>query len=664
MMPSRPFPPGAETTGCSIRRWLVWVCCVILQLAPLLAAHAAPSVLLEQRDHRVQLLEHLEFAEDRANVAPASTEIAALPWAPVIRHSLKGNFGIREGNFWLRHRLVVNAEGAGEWQLRVDNARLDLLEVWTVRSSQWEGPQSSGLVSLAQGKPAKHRFPGATLQLSAGDVVDVYMRVRSSGWLQVPVFVTPSALQERNDQLGYFGLGLYFGVLAGLWGYNALLAVALRGSAYAWYLGVTACAGLYWLTSTGVGAQLLWPQWSMATPQLLNLSSIVGTVFALEFTRRFLNLRTLANPLHRTILVLQAGWALIILMHLLWTPGALVAPLIAPAALITTLLIVICGLVGLRRRAPGALYFCIAWSALLGSGTLVALTRGGALPYLPLGDPLAMLGAAAELMLLSLALGDRMQGERRARAKAEALRLAEKVQREAAQQALHEKSAFMASVVHDLKQPIYALNLTTTSLARRGADPALASHVTSMQSALRAADDLLSSLAMVVRLDRADLKPEIGDFCIQHLLEQVSELFAPLARQRGLDWRVTPSVATVHSDARLLERMVSNLVSNAMRYTRHGGVLLACRLRSDHLLIQVWDTGRGIPADEQGAVFEMHYRGAKAYGDEDGLGLGLSIVQRCANLLDIRVNLRSVPGRGSCFSLRVPLGSPALTGSA
>jgi signal transduction histidine kinase len=402
----------------------------------------------------------------------------------------------------------------------------------------------------------------------------------------------------------------------------------------------------------------------MATPQLLNLSSIVGTVFALEFTRRFLNLRTLANPLHRTIFVLQAGWALIILMHLIWTPGALVAPLIAPAALITTLLIVICGLVGLRRRAPGALYFCIAWSALLGSGTLVALTRGGALPYLPLGDPLAMLGAATELMLLSLALGDRMQGERRARAEAEALQLAERVQREAAQQALREKSAFMASVVHDLKQPIYALNLTTTSLARRGADPALASHVTSMQFALRAADDLLSSLAMVVRLDRADLKPEIGDFCIQHLLEQVSELFGPLARQRGLDWRVTPSVATVHSDARLLERMVSNLVSNAMRYTRRGGVLLACRLRSDHLLIQVWDTGRGIPADQQVAVFEMHYRGAKANGDEDGLGLGLSIVQRCANLLDIRVSLRSVPGRGSCFSLRVPLGSPALTGSA
>lgn len=640
-----------------IRRWLLWVSFALLQLAPLLAAHAEQSVTLERRDHRVLLLDHLEFAEDRADVAPASAEIATLPWAPVIHHSLKGNFGIRQGNYWLRHRLVVDAAGAGEWQLRVENARLDLVEVWTVRSGQWEGPQSSGLVSLAQGKPAKHRFPGATLHVSPGEVVDVYIRVRSSGWLQVPVFVTPSALQERNDQLGYLGLGLYFGVLAGLWGYNAFLAVALRGSAYAWYLGMTACAGLYWLTSTGVGAQLVWPQWSLAMPRLLNFSSIVGTVFALEFTRRFLNLRTLANPLHRTILVLQAVWVVIILMHLIWTPGALVTPLIAPAALITTLLIVICGFVGLRRRAPGALYFCIAWSALLGSGALVALTRGGALPYLPLGDPLAMLGSAAELMLLSLALGDRMQGERRARARAEALRLAEQVQREAAQHALREKSAFMASVVHDLQQPIYALNLTTTSLARKSTDLALASHVISMQSALRSADDLLSSLAMVVRLDRADLQPEIGDFCIQYLLEQVSELFGPLAKQRGLDWRVTPSMAMVHSDPKLLERMVSNLVSNAMRYTQRGGVLLACRLRSDHLLIQVWDTGRGIHPDEQAAVFEMHYRGTEASANEQGLGLGLSIVRRCANLLDIRVSLRSVPGRGSCFELRVPLGA-------
>lgn len=611
--------------------------------------------MLERRDQRVILLDHLEFAEDRTGVVPASAELETLPWAPVIQHSLKGNFGIRQGNYWLRHRLVVDAAGAGEWQIRVENARLDLVEIWTVRSGKWEGPQISGLVALAQDKPAKHRFPGASLQVSPGEVVDMYIRVRSSGWLQVPIFVTPSALQERNDQLGYLGLGLYFGVLAGLWGYNAFLAVALRSSAYAWYLGMTACAGLYWLTSSGVGAQLVWPQWSLAMPRLLNFSSIVGTVFALEFTRRFLNLRTLANSLHRTILVLHALWGLIILMHLLWTPAALVATLIAPAALATTLLIVICGLVGLKRQAPGALYFCIAWPALLGSGTLVALTRGGALPYLPLGDPLAMLGSAAELMLLSLALGDRMQGERRARARAEALRLAEQVEREVAQHALREKSAFMAAVVHDLQQPIYALNLTTTSLARNGTDRALATHVTSMQSALRSADDLMSSLAMVVRLDRADLEPEFGDFCIEYLLEQVNELFSPLAQQRGLDWRVTPSMARVHSDPKLLERMVSNLVSNAMRYTQRGGVLLACRLRSEHLLIQVWDTGRGIHPDEQDAVFEMHYRGTEANAKERGLGLGLSIVRRCANLLDIPVNLRSVPGRGSCFSLWVPL---------
>src|SRR5690606_6948023 len=135
----------------------------------------------------------------------------------------------------------------------------------------------------------------------------------------------------------------------------------------------------------------------------------------------------------------------------------------------------------------------------------------------------------------------------------------------------------------------------------------------------------------------------------------VDALFATRAQQAGLRWRVLPSLARVHSDPALLERMVCNLVSNAMRYTQQGGVLLSCRPRAAHLLIQVWDTGPGISDQERAAIFEAYRRGSAAHSQDQGLGLGLSIVSRCASLLGVRVDLRSVPGRGSCFALWVPL---------
>ncbi|MDP2076323.1 HAMP domain-containing sensor histidine kinase, partial [Hydrogenophaga sp.] len=208
------------------------------------------------------------------------------------------------------------------------------------------------------------------------------------------------------------------------------------------------------------------------------------------------------------------------------------------------------------------------------------------------------------------------------------------------------------------QQPIYALSLATESMALRRSDVVSTEALNQMQSAVFAADELLSSLAMQVRLDRDDLRPDMEAFSVQDMLERIDALFATRAQKHGLRWRVLPSLCEVRSNPLLLERMVCNLVSNAMRYTPEGGVLLSCRVRSGHLLIQIWDTGPGIPVHEQSTIFEAHYRGSAAQSHDRGLGLGLSIVSRCAALLDVRVGLKSVPGRGSCFALWVPLANP------
>lgn len=218
-----------------------------------------------------------------------------------------------------------------------------------------------------------------------------------------------------------------------------------------------------------------------------------------------------------------------------------------------------------------------------------------------------------------------------------------------------ETSRLLAAVSHDLRQPLYALSLATESLVRHPERPPGRPLLLQMKSALQSADDLLDSLLIMARLDAGGLQPDMAEFSIQLLLDRVDMVFGPQAASKGLRWDVTPSIARVRSDPVLLERMVGNLVSNAVRLTAKGGVVVSCRRRGPCLLLQVWDTGSGIDALHQGRVFEAFFRGVSETDSDNGVGLGLSIVRSGALLLGIDVGLRTVPGRGSCFSLRVPM---------
>lgn len=234
------------------------------------------------------------------------------------------------------------------------------------------------------------------------------------------------------------------------------------------------------------------------------------------------------------------------------------------------------------------------------------------------------------------------------------LRVRERAARAAARGALDDRAHFLAAVTHDLQQPLYALRLATDVLGRQALQGPGAEALGQMRAALHAADELVTAMLMAARLDGGAPAPRPQVFPVQPMLERLEALFAAQARHKRLSWRVPPSAAWVHSDPALLERMLGNLVSNALRYTDRGGVLLACRERGGTLLIQVWDTGRGMGADERHAVFQAHRRGSAARRGDRGMGLGLSIVARCARWLRVGVSLRSVPGRGTCFELRVP----------
>jgi signal transduction histidine kinase/DNA-binding NarL/FixJ family response regulator len=218
------------------------------------------------------------------------------------------------------------------------------------------------------------------------------------------------------------------------------------------------------------------------------------------------------------------------------------------------------------------------------------------------------------------------------------------------------KSRFLAAASHDLRQPLHALNLFVTQL-RTEKDQAEKSRVIArIDAAVSAINELFNELLDMSRLDAGVLVPSISEFPIEQLLKRIEMTFTTAAREKSLRLRVVSNSAWVRSDFILLERILLNLVSNAVRYTQLGGILVGCRRRAGVLQIEVWDSGIGIPEDQQRNIFGEFHQLSTAKGDRRGsLGLGLAIVDRLCRLLDYPIKLTSRPGTGSRFVIAVPL---------
>ncbi|HSV21482.1 MAG TPA: NahK/ErcS family hybrid sensor histidine kinase/response regulator [Xanthobacteraceae bacterium] len=237
----------------------------------------------------------------------------------------------------------------------------------------------------------------------------------------------------------------------------------------------------------------------------------------------------------------------------------------------------------------------------------------------------------------------------------------------AAEAANLSKTKFLAAASHDILQPLNAARLYVTSLVERlaptlpspasgrGEGGGEAQLVANIDASLEAVEDILTALLEISRLDAGAMKPEIASFRVDELLRRLEFDFAPLARNQGLDLVFVPCSLNIRSDRRLLRRLLQNLVSNAVKYTRTGRVLVGCRRRGKHVRIDVFDTGIGIPPDKRHAVFAEFHRLDQGAKVARGLGLGLSIVERIARVLDHPIALTSEVDRGTHFSIDVPV---------
>lgn len=222
------------------------------------------------------------------------------------------------------------------------------------------------------------------------------------------------------------------------------------------------------------------------------------------------------------------------------------------------------------------------------------------------------------------------------------------------------KSRFLAAASHDLRQPLHALNLLVGQLDQPATNAQRHILTSRIGEAVASINSLFDDLLDISRLEAGVVRTDVSVIPLHEVVERVVAAALPDAQEKGLSLRIHIGDVWVTSDAVLLQRILSNLVGNAVRYTERGGVLLGCRIRGEHVSVEVWDTGIGIPRERHKDIFSEFYQIAdpQIARRGEGLGLGLSIVARLTKLLDHDVSVCSLPGRGSRFAIRVRLGQP------
>ncbi len=276
--------------------------------------------------------------------------------------------------------------------------------------------------------------------------------------------------------------------------------------------------------------------------------------------------------------------------------------------------------------------------------------------HLPVRGEVGALGAGVNDMADAL---QAQRNEMEQRIRAATADLAAK--KDMAERANTAKSRFFAAASHDLRQPLHALSLFVATLKARNRQPETQPLIDNIEAATAAMELLFNALLDISRLDAGAIEAHPVHFPLQKMLDDLDKQFGGQASEKHLRLRFRPCALTLYSDPMLIERILVNLIANAIRYTDDGGVLVACRQRGRMVRLAVYDTGRGIPEDQQESVFQEFVQLHNAARDRSkGLGLGLAIVSRLGRLLGHRIDLRSHPGHGSAFSIDVPLGDPAL----
>ncbi|WP_346288911.1 sensor histidine kinase [Zoogloea sp.] len=604
------------------------------------------------------------------------------------------NLGYDSATVWIRLPVRVAEDAPRTWLLEVGSPTLDHVTLYRQDASgRWHGAQSGDHVPRS-GRPYPHQNLVFPVDLEPGKDEVLFLRIASEGNLAIPLtFWQPMALMQA-DQLRYAWQALYFGSLLALLTYNLMLFIAIRDPLYLTYSLMVLGMGVGLLGMKGFGSLLIWgdavtPD-NLAFPVSLAVCGLAGALFA----RRFLESRHRAPRLDRVAQGLTLLFALEAVLGA-WLPYSLLARLVSATGLCFSVIAVLLAIRSLMEGQRSARLFLAGWLFLLVGVGVTALRNFGWLPTNGLTSNIMQIGSGLEMLLLSLALADRINSLRQEKdlANAEAVgaerrlvetlrdwgsalerevvrqtrELREANQRLAGSEALErrgreEQSHFIAMIAHDIRTPLAIIKAAVQSLQDMDSVPPPLEREKRYQRIERALQRLNALLEIALMQDRTnvdDWRMELADIDIHAHIAELSRMLGA-ADEGRLCFEFAPQIPILKGDPRMLRVMLINLVENALKYSpRDAQVYIETSLGEEAgvpgLFILVIDCGPGIPEGQEEMVFQKYFRSADVAG-QPGLGIGLFLARFICTRHGGRLRVVPRPARtGACLEAWLPL---------
>ena len=570
------------------------------------------------------------------------------------------NGGYRKGTQWLRFSLDTRRQSSDQtWLLE-----LAFPFLWKVDLYLFNGQEQIGHYQSGQAYPHKNRlfehantvFP---LTFPASDSVQVLLKIDTSGAKVIPVelwdpetFATHSAFEQTL-------YGIYYGIMLALGLYNIFVYLTVRSKSYLLYAAYIFSLGLMQSSLNGFAGQYLWREWQTFAFLAPTLLSYFTLCLSLLFSRSFLRTADMAPILDKALLVMALFTGCYALAGY-WVPADVSLRLLNLVSAVWIALILTSGIVCMIRGQRTARFFLLGWAFLLSAVVIQLANLSGLLPSNLFTNNVLMLGSALEVILLALALADRinqMQKEKQALQQT-ALQVSEQSNRL--------KDEFLATISHELRTP---MNGVEGSLQLLKDEPLSATAREYLESARHSAHDmmvLIDSILGFSEVQSGKLKLDIRSFNLFEELKTLDQNLKRFARQKGLQSETDIQLAShgdFRGDIQRILLVVRNLLDNAVKFTRQGSVILTVRELSLEqasgramLEFRVEDTGIGIPEDKLNAIFDAFRQGDGSFSREfGGLGIGLAISKRLAEAMGGSMTVQSSDGQGSTFALQIPL---------
>ncbi|RLU02166.1 MAG: hybrid sensor histidine kinase/response regulator, partial [Ketobacter sp.] len=572
-------------------------------------------------------------------------------WKAVERSQL--NLGFVEGNIWVKFQIEPNHSGSPQLMLEVANHKITELDVYVYKVAGNELLPDARF-SVGDHLPISQRpyparnfiFPIDT-SAKAGKVV--YMRFNNRYPMKLPINLwTPEQLERRNEARVLFQ-GFYFGVVAIMAIYNLCIYFFVRDKSYGTYSFFILCLSGFILIDRGLAIEYLWPNHPGYDFQMTLVITALGSAASIPFTVHFLSLHQHAPRIASAYRYLTRLWLALALLGLFY-PAMWLFYVVVTILIPGSISLALVGLLMWRRGVAAAPYYTLAWFVLVSAVTVYDAYLLGLLPISIYTEYSLQVGNMVEVTLLSLGLAYRIKSLDREKREAHLL--------------TKTKSEFLATMSHEIRTPMNGILGMAELLGDTSLNQQQRSYLNTILGSGKTLMTVLNDILDYSKIEAGKLELESVSFPVRRLLDDTANVFSVTAKEKGLYFNTYISArvpARIDGDAARLGQILTNLLSNAFKFTQEGEVTLTadCDETFQYLVIKVSDTGVGIPEQKQHSIFEQFAQAERStsrkYG---GSGLGLTISKRFVEMMGGNIGVHSQSGQGSTFWFTIPLTNP------